>query len=62
MVPELQNPTIREKIVYSYQLIYQLIEHDSGHEINIIVIANGAQLLVPILNEREKGVWKRGAV
>jgi hypothetical protein len=53
MVPELQNPSIREKIVYSYRVIYQLIEHNAGHDINIIAIANSAQLLSPILNERK---------
>ena len=53
MVPELQNPSIREKIVYSYRVIYQLIEHNTGHDINIIAIANGAQLLAPILHERK---------
>ncbi|WP_371196428.1 type II toxin-antitoxin system RelE/ParE family toxin [Glaciecola sp. SC05] len=53
MVPELQNPTIREKIVYSYRVIYELNEHENGHDVSIIAIASGAQLLVPILDERK---------
>ena len=52
MVPELQNPTIRERIVYSYRVIYQLVDHGNEHDLNIIAIANGAQLLAPILQER----------
>ncbi|MFC4700655.1 type II toxin-antitoxin system RelE/ParE family toxin [Glaciecola siphonariae] len=54
MVPELQNSTIREKIVYSYRLIYELTEYENGHDVSIITIANGTQLLVPILEERNR--------
>lgn len=42
MVPELQDPTIRERIVYSYRVIYQYFEHNRGHDINIIAVANSA--------------------
>jgi len=42
MMPELQNPIIRELIVYSYRVIYRLIEHGKAYDINIIANTNGA--------------------
>lgn len=52
MVPELENLFIRERLVYSYRIIYQIIEHDEGYNIGIIAIASGSQLLTPILDNR----------
>jgi len=39
--------------VYSYRVIYELNEHENGHDVSIIAIASGALLLVPILDERK---------
>lgn len=41
VVPEIGDPNIRECIVYSYRMIYQI----QSHEILIVAIAHGNQLL-----------------
>ena len=52
MVPELENPLIRERLVYSYRIIYHVIEHDEGHNIAIIAMTSGSQLLIPLIDKR----------
>jgi len=48
IVPEMKNPDIRERFVYSYRLIYQLSEH----AISLIAIFPGKQPMDKQLNER----------
>jgi toxin ParE1/3/4 len=50
MVPEYGNKDVRERIVYSYRLIYNI----SGKTITIVAVIHGRRMLEPILNERIK--------
>lgn len=47
VVPELGNPAIREKLVYSYRIIYQ-VEADT---ITIAAVIHGKRLLESEINE-----------
>ena len=44
MVPETNDVTIRERIVYSYRVIYQLDENN----ITIIAVIHGRRLIDPV--------------
>lgn len=48
MVPELAQQQIREKLVYSYRLIYQVVDED----IQILAVISSSQLLTPIVSNR----------
>lgn len=50
MVPELGQGQIREKLIYSYRLIYQVV----GEDIHIIAVVSTSRLLSPIVSNR---VW-----
>lgn len=41
VVPELNNPEVRERFLYSYRLIYELI----GDTIHILAVIHGKRLL-----------------
>jgi plasmid stabilization system protein ParE len=41
IVPELNNPNVRERFVYSYRLIYEL----AGETIHILAVIHGKRLL-----------------
>ena len=48
VVPELKNENLREKIVYSYRLIYRVSEES----ILVVAILHGARHLMPIIETR----------
>jgi plasmid stabilization system protein ParE len=41
VVPELENPQVRERFIYSYRLIYEL----KGEEIHVLAVIHGKRLL-----------------
>jgi toxin ParE1/3/4 len=41
IVPELENPQVRERFIYSYRLIYEL----KGEEIHVLAVIHGKRLL-----------------
>jgi len=43
VVPELNNPAIRERFIYSYRLIFEV--HESDREVRILAILHGKRLL-----------------
>lgn len=51
MVPELADPTIRERSVYSYRLIYRVLDA----EILIIAVIHGKRLLPSLLDRLDIG-------
>jgi toxin ParE1/3/4 len=44
VVPELNNPLIRERFIYSYRLIYEI----SDQEIRVLAVIHGSRLLESI--------------
>lgn len=43
VVPELSEPSIRELFIYSYRLIYEIL--DAKHEVHILAVLHGKRLL-----------------
>lgn len=43
VVPELNEPLIRERFIYSYRLIYEI--HDAGQEVHMLAVLHGKRLL-----------------
>jgi len=41
VVPEMGNPGVRERFIYSYRLIYEI----KAHEIHILAVIHGKRLL-----------------
>lgn len=50
IVPEMSDQTIRERFIYSYRLIYRVLEN----EIIVIAVIHGKRLLDPIIKRLEK--------
>ena len=50
IVPEIENPNIRELIIYSYRLIYEI----SSKEIEILAITHGKQDFSRAFDKRRK--------
>lgn len=48
IVPEYGNKKIRERILYSYRMIYQI----DGQNITVVAVIHGRSLLEPVVNER----------
>ncbi len=48
VVPEVKSPTLRERFVYSYRLIYDIRPDD----ILIVAIVHGRRLLEPVIETR----------
>jgi plasmid stabilization system protein ParE len=52
VVPEENNPDIRELFVFNnYRMLYQIFDHE--HEVHIIAFVHGAQLLENAFAENE---------
>lgn len=49
IVPEISDPTIRERFVYSYRIIYRVFDN----EILIIAVIHGRRLLDPVIKRFE---------
>jgi len=45
IVPEVGDPTFRERFVYSYRLIYRVAEN----EILVVAVIHGRRLLAPLI-------------
>ena len=50
IVPEIGNPSIRERFVYSYRIIYRI----EKEQILIAAVIHGSRLLQPVLQRVEK--------
>ena len=50
IVPEWDMETIRERIIYSYRLIYRITDHD----IRILGIIHGARILSEEVRDRTR--------
>lgn len=49
IVPEISDQVIRERFVYSYRIIYRVLEN----EVMIVAVIHGRRLLDPIINRLE---------
>lgn len=49
IVPEISDPTMRERFVYSYRIIYRVLENN----VLIVAVIHGRRLLDPAINRIE---------
>jgi len=52
VVPELNNPSVRERFVYSYRLIYELRESEQA--VHMLAVLHGKRLLSSVERFQEE--------
>ena len=52
MVPELNDPSIRERFIYSYRLIYEI--HEPEREVHLLAVLHGKRLLNSLVRFQEE--------
>ena len=52
VVPELNDPAIRERFIYSYRLIYEI--HEPEREVHMLAVLHGKRLLNSLVRVQEE--------
>ncbi|RLQ23735.1 type II toxin-antitoxin system RelE/ParE family toxin [Seongchinamella sediminis] len=52
VVPELKEPSIRERFIYSYRLIYEI--RDAEREVHMLAVLHGKRLLSSVARFQEQ--------